>query len=110
MKNNLIAKSMEIHYKCTCWCKIILPDDANKEEIVQKLNAGILPLEIAYDDPNMNVEWETITETEEFVSLEENDGQATIELMDSEEESSKLKCIWDNSFESELKRKQNDKN
>lgn len=99
---------MEIHYKCTAWCKIILPEDVNKEEILQKLNKGILPLEIAYDNLDMNVEWEIINETEEFMSAEENDGQSTIELMESEKGSTGLKCIWDNSFESELKRKENE--
>lgn len=99
---------MEIHYKCTTWCKIILPEDVSKEEILQKLNDGILPLEIAYDNPSMNVEWEIINETEEFMTVEENDGQSTIELMDSKEGNIGLECIWDNSFESELKRKENE--
>ena len=32
----------------------------------------------------------------------------TLELMESEKGSTGLKCIWDNSFESELKRKENE--
>jgi hypothetical protein len=100
---------MEIHYKCTTWCKLKLPDGTNKEEILEKLNRGDLPLDIAYNvNFDFNVEWEAINETEEFLPVEENDGQATIELMEEQEGKIGLQCIWDNSFESELKRKENE--
>lgn len=42
---------MEIHYKTTMWCKIILDETKiSKEEVLQKLNEGYSPSEIGFDD------------------------------------------------------------
>lgn len=101
---------MELHYKCTTWCKLIFPDTTNKEDLIQKLNEGYYPLELGYDDVVegvKNVEWEAINDTEQFLSVNENDGDPTIELY--EKDSTMVAPIWDNSYQSELKRKQNDK-
>lgn len=91
---------MEIHYKCTTWCKLKFDGDVNKEDIIKKLEEGYLPLEIGYDGivPGLeNCEWEAINDTEEYLSPEENDNQATIELMEETEEGY-LKSTWDNSI------------
>ncbi len=99
---------MEIHYKTTMWCKIILDDSKiSKEEVLQKLNEGQLPSEIGFND-DINSEWMIMEDTEEFITPVENDGQSTIELMEYQEGKLGLQNIWDNSFESELKRKQNE--
>lgn len=99
---------MEIHYKTTMWCKIILDENQiSKEEVLQKLNEGGLPSEIGFDK-NINSEWEVMEETEEFINPIENDGQATIELMEHQSGKLGLQCVWDNSYESELKRKQDE--
>lgn len=101
---------MELHYKCTTWCSLKLPDTTDIEDLIKKLNEGYLPLEVAYDGIVKGVEdvsWEAINDTEEFLSVNENDGQSTIELMVNDPKSIGLKCIWDNSYESELKRKNN---
>ena len=100
---------MELQYKCTTWCSLIIPDDVKKEDIIKVLNEGMLPQEIAYNNviPNMNnVEWKVIDDTEEFLSVEENDGQSTIELMEFQKDNgcTKQVCIWDNSYESEIER------
>ena len=90
---------MELHYKCTTWCKLKFPDGIiTKEKIIKQLNGGALPLDIAYLDSNFDVEWEVVNETEEFLPVEKNDGASTIELKIDD------KIIWDNSFESELER------
>ena len=97
---------MEIHYKTTMWCKIILDETKiSKEEVLQKLNEGYLPSEIGFDN-DINSEWEVIEDTEEFITPAENDGQSTIKLMEYQNGKSGLQSIWDNSYESELKRKQ----
>ena len=97
---------MEIHYKTTMWCKIILDETKiSKEEVLQKLNEGQLPSEIGFDD-DINSEWMIIDDTEEFITPAENDGESTIELMEYQNGKLGLQCIWDNSYESELKRKQ----
>lgn len=97
---------MEIHYKTTMWCRIILDETKiSKEEVLKQLNEGYLPSEIGFDD-DINSEWEVISETEEFITPAENDGQSTIELMEYQDGKLGLQCIWNNSFKSELKRKQ----
>lgn len=97
---------MEIHYKATMWCKIILDDSKiSKEEVLQKLNEYQLPLEIGFND-DINSQWEIIDDTEEFITPIENDGQSTIELMEFQEGKLGMQCVWDNSYESEVKRKQ----
>ena len=95
---------MEIHYKTTMWCKIILDETKiSKEEVLQKLNEGYLPSEIGFDN-DINSQWEIIGDTEEFITPAENDGQSTIELMEEQKGKIGLQCIWDNSYESENKR------
>lgn len=90
---------MEIHYKCTMWCKIILDDTKiSKEEVLQKLNEGQLPSEIGFNE-DINSQWEVIEDTEKFMSPAENDGQITIKLMEYQEGKLGMQCIWDNSFE-----------
>ena len=97
---------MEIHYKTTMWCKVILDENKiSKEEVLQKLNEGYSPSEIGFDK-DINSEWGVIEDTEEFITPAENDGQSTIELMEYQDGKLGLQCIWDNSYESELKRKQ----
>lgn len=91
---------MEIHYKVTTWCKLKFDGNVQKEDIIKKLEEGYLPLELGYDGiiPNLvNCEWEAINNTEEYLSPEENDGEATIELME-ETERGWLESIWDNSI------------
>ena len=96
---------MEIHYKTTMWCKIILDENKiSKEEVLRRLNEGQFPSEIGFDD-DINSEWMIIDETEEFITPVENDGQSTIELMEYREGKLGMQCIWDNSFESEIERK-----
>ena len=91
---------MELHYKVTAWCKLKFKGNIKKEDIIKKLEEGYLPLEVGYDEivPGLeNCEWEAINDTEEYLSPEENDGEATIELME-ETEKGGLKAIWDNSI------------
>ena len=96
---------LEIHYKTTIWQSIKFPEGTSKEEILEQLNKGELPENIAGDYPN--VEFQTLYDTEEFIPVSENDGQSTIELVIKEEDGY-LQPIWDNSYESEIKRKNNE--
>lgn len=87
----------EIHYKCTTWNKIIINDDSKtKDEIITFLKESNNALDTGFDFLE-NSEWENITETEEQLFPEENDGQATIELME-ETEKRGLVSIWNNSI------------
>ena len=97
---------MEIHYKTTMWCRIILDETKiSKEEVLQKLNEGYLPSEIGFDN-DIDSQWEIIGDTEEFITPAENDGESTIELMEYQDGKLGMQCVWDNSYEFELKRKQ----
>ena len=87
---------MELHYKCTMWCKLIFSDETNKKDLIQKLNEGYLPSEIGFDD-DINSEWMIIDDTEEYITPSENDGQPTIEVYQNVKDiESWQECIWDN--------------
>jgi len=91
------------------WCKLIFSDETNKKDLIQKLNEGYLPLELGYNESVEgvnNTEWIPINDTEEFISVEENDNQSTIKLYDNISKAP----IWDNSYESEIKRRLSRKN
>ena len=77
--------------------------EITKEEIIKRLEAGDLPLDIGATE-DVHVQYENLVETEDYVSLEENDGQATIEVMEYTPGKSGLVTVWDNSYESEIKR------
>ena len=89
---------MELHYKATCWVSMKFNSEITKEELIERLEAGELPLDIGNTE---DFEAENLLETEEYVTLEENDGQATIEIMD---DNPKWGVVWDNSYESKVKR------
>lgn len=73
-----------------------------KKEVLQKLNEGYSHSEIGFDE-DINSEWEVIEDTEEFITPAENGGKSTIELMEYQDGKLGLQCLWDNSYESELK-------
>ena len=93
---------MILHYKATCWVFMKFNSEITKEELIERLEAGELPLDIGNTE---DFESENLFESEEYITLEENDGQATIEVMDYIPGKPGLVAIWDNSYESEIKRK-----
>lgn len=71
---------MHLDYKCTIWRRIHIPDDKNdKGYILEKLKQGVEPL---FTD----AEYETLYDTSEDMTVEENGGCSTIELFDFEGE------------------------
>jgi hypothetical protein len=71
---------MYLDYKCTVWRRIHIPDDNNnKEYILEKLKQGAEPL---FQD----AEYETLYDTSEDMTVDENGGCSTIELYDFEGE------------------------
>jgi len=70
---------MYLDYKCTVWRRIHIPDDKNdKDYILEKLKQGAEPL---FTD----AEYETLYDTSEDMTVEENGGSSTIELFDGDE-------------------------
>ena len=71
---------MHLDYKCIVWRRIHIPDDKNdKGYILEKLKQGAEPL---FTD----AEYETLYDTSEDMTVEENGGSSTIELFDFEGE------------------------
>ena len=89
---------MEIHYKCTIWGRIEIDESKiTKEEVLDKLQKGLSPDDIAFpNDDDINSEFSILYDTEELLSVEDNDGNATIELMEYQEGKVGLQCIWNN--------------
>lgn len=88
---------MEIHYKCTIWGRIELDESKiTKEEVLKKLQEGLSPNDIGYPDDDINSEFSVLYDTEEELSVEDNDGNPTIELMGYQEGKLGLQCIWNN--------------
>ena len=81
---------MELHYKCKVWMKIILDPDMPEQEVIEKLKAGETPLSF-FEDGKYSHESETFLESEELLTVEQNDGSATISLMNEDGE-----FIWTN--------------
>jgi len=76
-----------VDFKVTVWCRAHL-DDVDMTEVVEAMKKGegsnyLFAEELAY-------EWETLSGTEEPLSVEENQGNCTVEVYDGDE------LIWDN--------------
>ena len=95
--------SKYIDYKVETWIRVKFNEDINLQEVIDKLEKGTLPPDFGNE---YDVEYENLTETEEFISPIENDGQSTIEVYEDVKDTENWQeCIWDNSFESEINRK-----
>ncbi len=92
--------SKYIDYKVETWIRVRFNEDINLQEVIDKLEKGTLPPDFGNE---YDVEYENLTETEEFIRPIENDGQSTIEVYEGD---NFQECIWDNSFDSEIKRKE----
>lgn len=66
---------MFVSVKETIWTNYTLSDKADKKEIIKRLANGIKPWEMEEFE-----ESENLFETSEEISIEDNDGYATIEL------------------------------
>ena len=99
------ALGKHVDYKATVWGRLYFDDSVNTQDIIDKLEQGYLPAELCDVSELKFNRFEFIQDTEEFMSVSENDGESTIEVFDDFD-----KCVWDNSFESELKRKNNEIN
>lgn len=89
-----------LDYKAVVWCRLYLPESVDLEEVKQKLEKGIDPLLIAFEDGMLEskkayetIEWEFLDETEDLLTVEENNGFSTIELIENGD------IIWANGKE-----------
>lgn len=86
-----------LDFKHTTWSRLYFSDDANVEKIINKLEKGFLPSELC-DDPELKfVSSETLYDTEEYITPQENQGNPTIELYtNTENQESWQEEIWNN--------------
>ena len=88
--------SKYVDYKCTVWGRLEFDDSVNTDVIISKIKEGFLPAEL-FDAEELKLKgFHFVDDTEESMSLEENDGNATIEVFDDD------KMVWDNSYQTEI--------
>lgn len=100
-----------LDYKATIWFRIPIQSEEVLQKVKQKIEEGLLPSELynELDTEHELGQCELLYDTEEFISPNENDGQSTIELYGGSDNGNQ-ECIWDNSYESEIKRKNEQSN
>ena len=80
-----------VDYKATIWGRLTFSDDADMNKVIEKLNSGHLPGEIACEEELKFRAFHFLDDTEEHMTPEENNGRHTIEVYDDDNE-----MIWDN--------------
>ena len=92
-----------IDYKAIVWFRIPVDSEPdNLQKAITKLNEGSLPSDL-YADKSLNIDGCHVI-VEQFMSVNDNDGERTMELI--KEEGDRQYTLWDNSYTSELKRKE----
>ena len=74
---------MHVDFKITTWERHELPDDLTPKEIAElerKITEGIITCHSDLEEEVGDVNWEILAEAEEYMTPDENDGQATIEF------------------------------
>lgn len=92
---------MYIDYKATVWFRVPI-HNKDKFETIKKLLEKGASIDDLYNDPNIKYEdlgaLEAILDTEELMSVEENDGCSTIELFGNAG-NNQPKCVFRNGKE-----------
>lgn len=84
---------MIMNYKVTSWRKAFIPDDITADYVIERLhNCNPTDLVAEYDWYDREIE-----HTEEYVTVDENDGCDTIQILKDDGG-----LYWDNSFETEI--------
>lgn len=71
-------------YKAEIWVQIDIDSDTDLSEIVEKIKNNTNPYDAVSEVENSVPNTEFLLETEEYLSIEYNDGQSTIELYDND--------------------------
>jgi len=67
-----------VDIKVTVWNRVHFSDEANMQEVTDLIKQG--NIESIFDEDLGSEEKETLFDTEEYLSVEENDGCSTIEV------------------------------
>ena len=94
--------SKYVDYKCTVWRRLEFDDSVDTDVIISKIKEGFLPAELCDIEELQFKGFHFIDNTEEFISLEESDGDVTMEVYDDNN------MIWDNSYQTAINEIEND--
>jgi len=83
---------MYIDYKVTCWKRVHFNENTNPKEVIQVLEEE--GLDYVFDNELGFVEQETLYDTDEEITPEENGGCSTIEVYENNNPVDDL--IWSN--------------
>jgi hypothetical protein len=98
-----------LEYKATCWFRIPIESEERLKEVINLLEDDVLPTELydPYLEENNMSQCDLLQDTEEFIFPDENEGYPTIEIYSGEDYSHDVTSIWNNSYKSKIKRKNN---
>ena len=84
---------MYVDVKVTVWQRIKLneDEDVSAEDVIEMLKLHEPYMDFLWDEKKFSIDWDTITDTEEYLPAEENGGQSTVELYDNDG-----KLLWNN--------------
>ena len=87
-----------IDYKVETWMRAEFNEEVDLQEVIQKIENGLIPPDFGNE---YDIFYNQLTETEEFITPEENDNQSTIEVYEGMEFQ---ECVWENGIkETKLK-------
>ena len=99
--------SKYLDYKATIWGRLYFSDDTDMNKIIEKLEEGYLPSELCDEELGFT-EFESMLDTEEYITPSENEGMSTIEIYEDNDSNTNIfqECIWDNVNKSQTQRVQ----
>lgn len=84
---------MYVDVKVTVWQRIKLneDEDVSAKDVIEMLKLHEPWLGFLQDEKKFSIDWDTITDTEEYMTAGDNSGYSTVELYDDDG-----KLLWDN--------------
>jgi hypothetical protein len=80
-----------IDVKITTWQRLHFNDDANMQDLIQKLKENTFPFDLCYESEFEELEY--LSEADEYLYPNENNNQPTVEVYEGNEFQ---ECIWTN--------------
>lgn len=94
-----------IDFKQKIWVRMHFSDETDMNKIIEKLEEGYLPCDLCDQELGFT-EFESMLDTEEYITPSENGGMSTIEVYEDNDSTIFQECIWDNVNKSRTQRVQ----
>lgn len=90
---------MHLDYKVTTWIRVNGLEEDNLDKLKERLRNGENPLDIVFNEDidSGDLDFDNISEVEEYMTPEENGWASTVEIYSDEGE-----LLWNNSPEANL--------